>query len=81
MRISLTSASDRQQFHEACDVVGVETARPVGRKGHRVLLAERMVQRPRHIVGQADRAQLVIDRLAPARHRGRDFRGPRWRRR
>ena len=45
-----------------------ETAWPVGRKGHDMPLAERMVQRPRHIVGQAFRPHLVIDGvLAPQR--------------
>jgi hypothetical protein len=39
----------------------VETSGPVGCKGHDVLLAERMIQRPRHIVGQALGPHLVID--------------------
>ena len=44
----------------------VETAWPVGGKGHDVPLAERMVQRPRHIVGQAFRPHLVIDGVLAA---------------
>ena len=44
----------------------VETAWSVGRKGHEMPLAERMVQRPRHIVGQAVRPHLVIDGVLAA---------------
>src|SRR5258708_25774632 len=44
----------------------VETSGPVGCKGHDVPLAERMVQRPRHIVGQAFRPHLVIDGVLAA---------------
>src|SRR5437773_6886634 len=39
----------------------VEPSGPVGCKGHEMPLAERMVQRPRHIVGQAFRPHLVVD--------------------
>src|ERR1700704_1320047 len=44
----------------------VETSGPVGCKGHDMPLAERMVQRPRHIVGQAFRPHLVIDGVLAA---------------
>ena len=60
MRISLTSARP-QQFQQAGDMRVVETSGPVGCKSHEMPLAERMVQRPRHIVGQAFRPHLVID--------------------
>ena len=41
----------------------VETSGPVGCKGHDMPLAERMVQRPRHIVGQSLRSHLIVDRV------------------
>src|SRR3977135_2183384 len=44
----------------------VETSGSVGCKGHDMPLAERMVQRPRHIVGQAFRPHLVIDGVLAA---------------
>src|SRR4051812_16902397 len=44
----------------------LETSGPVGCKGHEMPLAERMVQRPRHIVGQAFRPHLVIDGVLAA---------------
>src|SRR6195256_6503864 len=44
----------------------VETSGPVGCKGHDMPLAERMVQRPRHIVGQAFCPHLVIDGVLAA---------------
>src|SRR5882757_1058715 len=44
----------------------VETSGPVGCKGHEMPLAERMVQRPRHIVGQAFRPHLVINGVLAA---------------
>ena len=44
----------------------VETSGPVGGKGHQMPLAERMVQRPCHIVGQAFRPHLVIDGVLAA---------------
>src|SRR5258706_5879839 len=50
----------------------VETSGPVGCKGYEMPLAERMVQRPRHIVGQAFRPHLVIDGVLAA-HRGIAF--------
>src|SRR5882762_6436302 len=56
----------RQQFQQAGVMCVVETAGPVGRKGHDVPLAERMVQRPRHIFGQAFRPHLVIDGVLAA---------------
>ena len=56
----------RQHVQQAGDVRAVETAGPVGRKGHDMPLAERMVQRPRHIVGQAFRPHLVIDGVLAA---------------
>src|SRR5712671_3660559 len=57
----------RQQFQQAGDIRVVETSLPVGRKGHEMPLAERMVQRPRHIVGQAFRPHLVIDGVLAAK--------------
>src|SRR6202044_1291623 len=45
----------------------VETSGPVGREGHDMALAERMVQRPCHIVGQAFRPHLVIDGVLAAK--------------
>jgi hypothetical protein len=45
----------------------VETSGPVGCKGHDMPLAERVVQRPRHIVGQAFRPHLVIDGVLAAK--------------
>ena len=45
----------------------VETSGPVGCKGHEMPLAERMVQRPRHIVGQAFCPHLVIDGVLAAK--------------
>ncbi|MGY4419857.1 hypothetical protein ACVWY2_002282 [Bradyrhizobium sp. JR6.1] len=39
----------------------IETAGTVGREGHDMPLAERMQQRPGHIVGQALRAHVVIE--------------------
>src|SRR5438046_10754927 len=47
----------------------VETTWPVGCKGHDMPLAERMVQRPRHIIGQAFRPHLVIDDVLAAQRR------------
>src|ERR1700688_4150675 len=44
----------------------IETSAPVGCKGHEIPLAERMVQRPSHIVGQAFRTHLVIDGVLAA---------------
>src|SRR3954447_14167379 len=44
----------------------LETSGPVGCKGHEMPLAERMVKRPRHIVGQAFRPHLVIDGVLAA---------------
>src|ERR1700756_1040041 len=44
----------------------VETSGPVGGKSHRGPLAERMIQRPRHIVGQAFRPHLVKDGVLTA---------------
>src|ERR1700737_3173192 len=44
----------------------LETSGPVGCKGHDMPLAGRMVQRPRHIVGQAFRPHLVIDGVLAA---------------
>ena len=44
----------------------VEAAGAVGGKGHDVPLAERMVQRPCHIVGQAFGPHLVIDGVLAA---------------
>ena len=43
---------NRQQFQQAGDLRIVKTTWPVGCKGHDMPLAERMVQRPRHIVGR-----------------------------
>ena len=57
---------NRQQLQQAGDMRIVETSGPVGRKGHHVPLAERMVQRPRHIVGQAFFPHLVIDGVLAA---------------
>src|SRR6516225_7248359 len=45
----------------------VETFGPVGCKGHHMPLAERMVQRPCHIVGQAFRPHLVVDGVLAAK--------------
>ena len=56
----------RQQFQQAGDIIGGEAPSPVGRKSHHVTLAERMVQRPRHIVGQALRPHVVIDGVLAA---------------
>ena len=56
----------RQQFQQAGDMRVVETAGPVGCKGHDMPLAERMVQRPRHIVGQAFRPHFDIDGMLAA---------------
>src|SRR5882757_7546851 len=50
----------------------VETSGPVGCKSHKMPLAERMVQRPRHIVGQAFCPHLVIDSMLAA-HRAIAF--------
>ena len=47
----------------------VETAGPVGCEGDDMLLAERMVQRPRHVIGQAICAHLVIDGVLAAQRR------------
>src|SRR5258706_3277596 len=47
----------------------VETSGPIGCKGHDMPLAERMVQRPCHIVGQAFRPHLVIDGVLAAHRR------------
>jgi hypothetical protein len=47
----------------------IETSRPVGCKGHDMPLAERMVQRPRHIVGQTLRPHLAIDGVLAAQRR------------
>src|SRR3981081_3454278 len=58
---------NRQQFQQAGDMCVVETSGPVGCKGHDMPLAERMVQRPRHIVGQAFRPHLVIDGVLAAK--------------
>src|SRR5665213_2216730 len=44
----------------------VETSGPVGCKGHHMPLAERMVQRPRDIVGQPFRPHLVIEGVLAA---------------
>ncbi len=57
---------NRQQFQQAGDMCVVEASGPVGCKGHDMPLAERMVQRPRHIVGQAFRPHLVIDGVLAA---------------
>jgi hypothetical protein len=48
------------------DMCVVETFRPVSCEGHEMPLTERMVQRPRHIVGQAFRPHLVIDGMLAA---------------
>ena len=69
MRISLTSASTGNRFLQRGDMRVVETTRPVGRKGHEMPLAERVVERPRHIVGQALRPHLVIDGVLAALRR------------
>src|SRR6185437_8254374 len=47
----------------------VESSRTVGCKGHHVPLAERMVQRPCHIVGQAFRTHLVINGVPTTQRR------------
>jgi len=73
IRISLTSAKNRQQFQQAGDM---RASKPrAGRsQGHHMALAERVVQWPCHIVGQAFRPHLVIDGvLRPAGDRVRDF--------
>jgi hypothetical protein len=57
---------NRQQFQQAGDMRVVETSGPVGCKGHDMPLAERMVQRPRHIVSQAFRPHLVVDGVLAA---------------
>src|SRR6478672_110724 len=44
----------------------LETSGPVGCKSHDVPLSERMVKRPRHIVGQAFRPHLVKDGVLAA---------------
>src|SRR5260370_42244440 len=44
----------------------IEASGPVGCKGHEMPLAERMVQRPRRIVGQAFLPHLVIDGVLAA---------------
>ena len=44
----------------------IEPPWPVGGKGHEMPLAERVVHRPRHIVGQAFCAHLVIDGVLAA---------------
>src|SRR5258707_15272146 len=56
----------RQQFQQAGDMRVVETSGPVGCKGHEMPLAERMVHRPRHIVGQAFRPHLAIGSVLAA---------------
>src|ERR1700676_213183 len=58
---------NRQQFQQAGDMRVVETSAPVGCKGHDMPLAERMVQRPCHIVGQASRPHFVIDGVLAAK--------------
>ena len=65
-RISLTSASTGTSLPQPRDMGIVKTSGPVGRKRHDMTLAERMVQRPRHIVGQTLRSQLIIDRVLAA---------------
>src|SRR6476620_2169344 len=44
----------------------LETSGPVGCKSHDVPLSERMVKRPRHLVGQAFRPHLAIDGVLAA---------------
>ena len=56
----------RQQFQQLGDMRVVETSGPVGCKGHHMPLAERMVQRPRHIIGQALLPHLVINGVLAA---------------
>ena len=56
----------RQQVLQRGDMRVVETSRPVGRKSHEMPLAERMVQRPCHIISQAFRPHLVIDSVLAA---------------
>src|SRR5271167_4456967 len=47
----------------------VETTGPVGCKGHDMPLAERMVEWPRHVIGQALRPHLSIDGVLAAQRR------------
>src|ERR1700675_2910007 len=47
----------------------VETSGTVGRKGHEMPLAERMVQWPCHIVGQAFRPHVAKDGVLAAERR------------
>ena len=61
-----------QQFQQAGDKGVIETPGPCGCKGHHVPLTERMVQRPRHLVGQAFRSHLVVDSVL-ATQRGITF--------
>ena len=60
---------DRQQFRQAGKMHVVETTGPVGCKGHEMPLAERVVQWPCHIVGQAFRPHVAKDGVLAAERR------------
>ncbi|MGY3461254.1 hypothetical protein ACVWW5_006704 [Bradyrhizobium sp. LM3.4] len=73
----------RQYVLECGDMRGVEAAGPVGREGDEMALAERVIERPGHVFGQAFRAHLVVEGVLAA-ERGVAFeisRVPRLRRR